>query len=83
VGLSRIRGAAGRAGEAELRVELGTLQITIIVKDGEVVFPTPRMDVLQGNLKEAAPLMPDGEYRWRLTMTLENAERVSVGPGAA
>jgi hypothetical protein len=56
-----------------MKLELGTLQMTIAVKDGELLYPTPRLDILQDNLKETIPLMPDGEYQWRLTMTLENA----------
>jgi len=62
----------------ELNIELGTIQMTIGVKDGELLYPTPRFDILQDNLKETIPLMPDGWYQWRLTMMLENAERVPV-----
>lgn len=56
-------------------VEIGTFQIEISVKGGKPIDGTPRMEFLQDNLREALPLIPDGEYQWRMTMTLANAIR--------
>lgn len=58
------------------RIELGTLQMTISVAGGEMRDGYPCLEVLQDNLKEALPSVPDGTYRWTLTMNLEGAEQV-------
>lgn len=57
------------------RIELGTFQIEVEIKDGQPVNGTPRMEFLQNNLRESLPLVPDGRYQWRLTMALNNALR--------
>jgi hypothetical protein len=58
------------------KLELGTLSMTVRVKDHEAVSGYPRLNVEQDNLKEALPQIPDGTYRWVLVMDLERAERI-------
>ena len=53
-------------------IEIGTFQIEIKVENGQAV---PSMDFIQNNLAEALPLIPEGHYQWRMTMTLANASR--------
>lgn len=61
------------------KLELGTLSMTLSVKDHELVRGTPRLDILQDNLKEVLPLVPDGTYRWVLVMDVETAKRIDEG----
>ena len=58
------------------KLELGTLQLTIKVVNGEMVYNYPRLNVVQNNLNEVVPLIPDGIYRWTLTMDMESAEQL-------
>lgn len=58
-----------------MKLELGTLQMTIEFKNGEVQHGTPRLDVLQNNIKEVAPHVPDGTYKWTLTLDVDTATR--------
>ena len=58
-----------------MKLELGALQMTIEFKNGEVQYPTPRLDILQNNIKEVAPLVPDGTYKWVLVLDVDKAEK--------
>lgn len=61
-------------------IEIATIEFKLDVKDGELINNTPRLDILQDNLKEVLPLIPNGEYKWIFTMTTENAEKSNVEP---
>lgn len=63
------------AGEVSMKLELGTLQMTIEVKNGELQHNTPRLDVLQNNLEELAAHVPDGTYKWVLVLDVDKAEK--------
>ena len=60
------------------RLEFGTLQMTVSVKGGELTIDTPRLDILQNNLPEVLPLVPDGTYQWTLTMDVDSAKKLPL-----
>lgn len=59
------------------KIELGAMEFTAEFKNGEPVYGSPRLQVLQDNMSEVAPLVPDGKYRWVLILDLEKAEKVT------
>lgn len=58
------------------KLELGTLSMTVSVKGHKLIDGTPRLDLLQDNLREVLPLVPDGIYQWVLVMDIDAAERL-------
>lgn len=65
-----------------MKIELGTVQFKVSIKDGKVVYGSAKLDILQDNTDEVVPLMEDGEYIWIGTLTTDNTERreLSVQP---
>jgi hypothetical protein len=59
-----------------MKIEFGALQITLEFKDGELVRGTPRLEILQDNVRELAGQVPDGIYKWVLVLDLEKAEKI-------
>ena len=57
------------------RIELGAIGFQVEVRDGDVVFGSQQFEVLQNNMREVGPLVPDGQYKWVLILDLEKAEK--------
>jgi hypothetical protein len=62
------------------KIELATIEWTFIFKDGEPQRPSPQLDIVQDNLREVAALVPDGLYRWTLTLDIEKAAKIPLPP---
>lgn len=58
------------------KIELGTIQFTTEFKGGKLQYGSPRMEVLQDNMRELESQVPDGKYKWTLTLDLEKSEKV-------
>jgi hypothetical protein len=58
-----------------MKIEIGTLKCSLAFKGGELQYGTPRIDILQDNVREVAAHVPDGEYSWVLVLDLEKAEK--------
>jgi hypothetical protein len=58
------------------KLELGTLSMTVRVKDHGFVSGYTLLKIEQDNRDEVLPLVPDGTYRWVMVMDTETAERV-------
>lgn len=56
------------------KIELGTVQWSMEFKGGELVYGSPRIDILQDNYKEVGAQVPDGKYKWTLTLDLDSAQ---------
>lgn len=59
------------------KIELGAIQFTAEFKDGKAQYGSPRLEVLQDNMRELESQVPDGKYKWVLIMDLEKAEKVA------
>lgn len=57
------------------RIELGAIEFSAEFKDGALVYGSPRIEILQDNMREIAGQVPDGKYRWVLILDLEKAEK--------
>lgn len=58
-----------------MKIEVGAFKWMVAFKGGELQRGSPRIDILQDNLKEVAAQIPDGEYSWVLVMDLDKAEK--------
>ena len=58
------------------KLELGTLSMTVRVKNHEFVSGYPLLNVEQDNRNEVLPLIPDGTYRWIMVMDTETVQKV-------
>lgn len=63
------------------RIELGTIGFEVEVKNGDAVLGSQQFQVLQNNMREVGPLVPDGKYKWALILDLEKAEKVNAEGG--
>jgi hypothetical protein len=59
-----------------MKIELGAIQFQAEFKNGELVYGSPRIDILRDGIKKVAPQVPDGLYRWVLVLDLETAKKV-------
>lgn len=57
------------------RIELGTIEFSAEIKNGDVVHGTQQFQILQNNMPEVGSLVPDGKYRWVLILDLEKATK--------
>lgn len=48
-------------------------------RNGTVVHGSSRVDMLEG-ISEVAEVLPDGKYKWALTLDVDKAERTDLGP---
>lgn len=62
------------------RIELGAVEFSAEFKDGSLIHGSPRIEILQDNMREVAVNVPDGKYRWVLILDLEKAEKPDVVP---
>lgn len=60
------------------KIELGTIGFSAEFKNGELVYGSPRIEILQDNMREIAVDVPDGKYKWVLILDLEKAEIVTT-----
>lgn len=60
------------------RIELGAIGFSAEFKGGQVVYGSPRIEVLQNNMHEVAAQVPDGKYKWVLILDLEKAEKLTA-----
>jgi hypothetical protein len=61
-----------------MRIELGAIEFSAQFANGELVAGSPRIEILQDNIREAAAHVPDGHYKWVLILDLEKAEKSEV-----
>lgn len=59
------------------RIELGAIGFQVEVKNGDVVFGSQEMQILQNNMREVGSKVPDGRYTWVLILDLDKAGKVS------
>lgn len=57
------------------RIELGAIEFSAEFKNRELVHGSPRIEILQDNMREVAAQVPDGKYKWVLILDLEKAEK--------
>lgn len=57
------------------RIELGAIGFQVEVKNGDVVFGSQEMQILQNNMKEVGSKVPDGTYTWVLILDLDKAAK--------
>lgn len=57
------------------RIELGAIGFQVEVKNGDVVFGSHEMQILQNNMKEVGSKVPDGKYTWVLILDLDKAAK--------
>lgn len=60
------------------RIELGAVGFFAEFKNGELVYGSPRIEILQDNIREIAPDVPDGKYKWVLILDLEKAQKAAA-----
>jgi hypothetical protein len=60
-----------------MKVELGAIEFFAEFKNGEITDGSPRITVLQDNMREGAAQVSDGKYRWVLVLDLEKAEKLT------
>lgn len=58
------------------KIELGAIQFTAEFKDGKAQPYSPKLEILQDNMRELESQVPDGKYKWVLILDLETAEKV-------
>jgi hypothetical protein len=61
-----------------MKIELGAIGFSAEFKNGELVYGSPRIEILQDNMREVAAQIPNGKYQWVLTLDLESATRADV-----
>lgn len=57
------------------RIELGAIGFQVEVKNGDVVFGSQEMQILQNNVREVGSKVPDGKYTWVLILDLDKAAK--------
>lgn len=58
-----------------MKIELGAIEFSAEFKNGSLMYGSPRIEILQDNMREIAAQVPDGKYRWVLILDLEKAEK--------
>lgn len=61
-----------------MKLELGALEFNIEVKNGELINNTPRLNILQDNLKEIVNKIPNGKYKWVMILDIDKAEKENL-----
>lgn len=59
------------------RIELGAIEFSAELKAGALVYGSPRIEILQDNMREVAADVPDGKYRWVLILDLDKAQEMA------
>ena len=60
------------------KIELGAIGFSAEFKNGELAYGSPRIEILQDNMREVAADVPDGKYNWVLVLDLEKAEKTTA-----
>jgi hypothetical protein len=59
-----------------MRVELGAIEFSAEFRDGQLVYGSPRIEILQDSMQEVQSHVPDGKYKWVLVLGLDKAEKI-------
>lgn len=60
------------------KIELGAIEFSAEFKDGQLVYGSPRIQILQDNIREVAVQVPNGKYRWITILDIDKAEKITT-----
>lgn len=56
---------------------MGAVEFSAEFRNGTLVQGSPEVNVLDG-ISEVAEVLPDGKYKWVLTLDVDKAERIDL-----